>query len=219
MKWPWFILGIFGGLALAVIHKHLTAEWLPAAGTISLETLDHIFQIGLFFVAAGALLYARNQVNAARDDIEQQSNLAQATFLFNLDRRWESSEMWNGRKLFRDLNEKLKKTVSGAHPMLGDGQKRERLHEEFAKELANLRATKPEDYMAIMRLCGFFETVGLMVEMGYVPLKEIDELLRGPIMATKHCFGLHIKERQNETGVPNGLYEHALNLSDMVERL
>ena len=70
-----------------------------------------------------------------------------------------------------------------------------------------------------MRFCGFFETVGLMVERGYMPIEEIDRLFRGPVLTVNSCFRIHIAECEKETGVPAGLYEHALSLADVVRQL
>ena len=81
-----------------------------------------------------------------------------------------------------------------------------------------MRTQDLENYSVIMRICGFFETVGVMVGQGYIPIEEIDRLFRGPILAMDTCFRDHISQRQNETGVPPGLYEHALSLADQIDQ-
>lgn len=217
MKWLWLVVGVLLGLALAVIHKQLLAEWFPAGGSLSLETADRISQIGLFFIAVAALLYARGQVHAARDDIEQTLKLSQASFLFNLDQKWDSPEMLESRKIFRNLHSDLTALVASKYPLLDDAHKVVKLGEELVATLDQMRQQDLNNYATVMRVCGFFETVGLMVERGYIPLDEIDGMLRGPILQIKTCFGPHIRVRQNETGVPAGLYEHALQLADLVE--
>jgi hypothetical protein len=67
-----------------------------------------------------------------------------------------------------------------------------------------------------MSICGFFETAGLMVKRGYVPAEDLINLFGGPLGIVSTCYRAHIQERQKETGVLAGLYEHALELGAVV---
>ncbi len=123
------------------------------------------------------------------------------------------------RQLLRDLTDKLMTKVTEAYPKLDDASKAVKLREAFAEKLAELRRTNIKVYSNLLRFCGFFETVGLMVDLGYVELTDIVKLYKGPILDINRCFGQHIQERQNESGVPEGFLEHALKLAKKTEQL
>ena len=67
-----------------------------------------------------------------------------------------------------------------------------------------------------MRVVNFFEIVGQMVSRKYVSIDDIDGIFRGPILDIEMAFTKHIHERQNEKGVPQGLYANALSLFDRI---
>lgn len=173
----------------------------------------------LVFVAVGALAYAAKEVSAAHTANHLAYLQSKATFLLEVDRRWDSQEMVNSRSLIRTVRDDLMKLVASKYSQLDDAHKAEKLGDEFAKALAEMRKNDPNNYVLMLRYCGFFETVGVMVQREYIPLDDIDALFRGPILAVDTCLRSHISQRQNETGVPKGLFEHALFLADEIKQI
>lgn len=216
MKWFWLAAAlIIGGLIGA---NSTVANWFPTGWSITLEGADHFSQILLLVVASLALVYAFHQVKAAHAANRQSLNIGWATLLLELDGRWEGHELRTARVEIQKMVEKLTDIVGLNNPRLGDDHKKQMLGEEFTKLLNDLQETDISNYSTIMRVCGFFETVGVMVEKNYIPLNEIDRLFRGPILTIDTCFRPHIEERQKETGVPSGMYEHALSLADKIKQ-
>ncbi len=141
-----------------------------------------------------------------------------ATVLFEMDRRWNCSEMLEARQLVRNLRDDLIELVASKHAHLDDAHKADRLSIEFAVALAEMRKQNRDSYALALRYCGFFETVGLMARRRYISLDDIDDLFHGPIMAIDECFRAHIAQRQSETGVSPGMFENALYLADLVKK-
>ena len=71
---------------------------------------------------------------------------------------------------------------------------------------------------ADIRMCGFFETVGYVARVGYVPIDDVINLLGGSILETGRLFRPHI---QRLTELPAGdprMYEHFLWLLSTLEK-
>ena len=215
MRWLWLLIGLLAGVAVGT--NAYIAVWFPRGWALSLESASHLSQTLLLIVAIVALLYASGQVRAVHQSNQVSLNIGWATLLLELDRRWEGPELLDTRQLVTEITEELTEKIGHDHPRLDDMGKVGQLGEEFAKRLDQMRSDDLTNYLLVMRFCGFFETVGLMVEQGYVPLDEIDRLFRGPVLTVGTCFRRHIDARQNETGVPIGLFEHALSLADRVK--
>jgi len=51
-----------------------------------------------------------------------------------------------------------------------------------------------------------------MVDRNYISADDVFGLFAGPIVQALMSFNGHIEDLAKETGVPDGLYEHARNL-------
>jgi hypothetical protein len=88
-----------------------------------------------------------------------------------------------------------------------------KVQERFTDELAKIRKTDlTGQYVVLMRILGFFETVGILVKQKYIQIEDVDHLLRGPILEFGVYFTPHLRARQSEKGVAPGLGENALFL-------
>jgi len=190
---------------------------------IDLEQSFYASQILLTAIAAGSALFAWRHLGLAHDDRargeadqKRSVEVAKATFLLNLDQQWNSPEMIVSRQEFWTLREHIADVVATKYGGLADGARQTKISELFADELQALRKADLKQYLKIMRMCGFFETVGLVVDRGYVPMDDFKALYQGPIESIGTCFRLHIENRGKESGVPKGLFEHALSLCDQV---
>ena len=185
----------------------------------SLEVVYWLANVAIAGVAGYALWFAYHQVMAARRSNEATLKQAHATFLLELDRRWDSEEMFQCRVQLLIMRDGILARVGAEHARLDDNAKARKIGEEFAKDLKALRDSELENYLVVLRMCGFFETVGLMVKKEYVALDDITSLFKGSIIAMGTYFSRHIEERQKEMGVPGGFFENALYLVDEVENL
>lgn len=213
MKWFWIGVGIVIGVALTVFMELVVEGFGP-----TLSDFDHLAQIALVLIALAALVYAKNQVHIARNDYREALRFSGATFLLELERRWSGEELREAREILWKIRDDLLATIGVDNPRSDDTARLAHLGEKFSYALRNMRNENPERYRKLMRICGFFEIVGVMVKNDHVPLSYVGQFLRGPVMIWDNCFRLYIEDLQKETGVPLGLYEHALYLSDKISR-
>ena len=144
------------------------------------------------------------------------SKQARATFLLQLDTRWEA--LTKERKWHAEMTERIEKKVNDENPRLEDKQRKVKISQSFAKELHNMQKNKDENYRNFIHLGGFYEIVGLMVDRKYVSLEDIAWLLKGPITHFEENFRNHIDERQKEMNMPEGLFEHATKLAQKTKK-
>ena len=179
-----------------------------------LQVAAYLATIVFASTAIIAAMIARHHWKELREANIAAVKQAKASFLLELDRRFEGEKMIHTREALLEMRDTLTIKISGSHQLLDDHHRTEKLNSEFHKELEKLRISDRSKYTTLMRFCGFFETVGLMVELGYIELEDMIKLFKGPILAIDACYRLHISERQKEMGVPEGLYKHALFLVD-----
>lgn len=190
---------------------------IASTGPHWLQILAWLATLALVGIAGYALYFTYNQVLAARERNEAAARQARATFLLKLDQRWDGPVLAEARRLVYEIRDDVAKGVANKHPRLDDRARGTKISEGFAERLAALLENDVTKYLSIMHFCGFFETVGLMVRQGYVPIDDITHLFKGPILDVEKCFRAHIEQRQNETGVPKGLFENALDLVDTIK--
>lgn len=185
-----------------------------------LEVVAWVATIILSGTAIWAALFAKGQVEAARDqaraalEANQQSvRLAKAAFLFELDRMYESTEFANARAEFFHLHEKIKEQIKSSHQHQTEEAKDNALREEISRRLYVMRSDDKEPYLKFLKLCGFFETVGLLERQGYVSLNDIVGLYGGSIDRLERALRAHIKNRAEEPDMPEGYMEHFLSLA------
>jgi hypothetical protein len=147
------------------------------------------------------VLHAGAQLAEAKRYSEIIANQAQATLLLNLVDKWNSEEMLASRRLFRARHSEIKQSINDQHRSLNDQQCTTKVNESFNALLGNLYDNDlVGDYLILMRMMGFFETVGLLVRKGYISIDDIDGLFRGPILQSVAAFELHIEIRQKDKG-------------------
>jgi hypothetical protein len=145
-------------------------------------------------------------------------NQSRAQFLLELDRRFEDIEMRECRAEIEKLNREMNDEINGAHAYLTDNAKIDKIRALSVEKIRDFRVNDRDRFTKLMRLANFFETVGLTVKQKYVSLDDIDRLFRGPILHVDKFLRGFINEWQNEMGMPNGLYEHALFLADEIAK-
>jgi hypothetical protein len=182
-----------------------------------LEILYWISQIVLVLIAAVGAWFAYHQLKALNSSRDQQLNITRATFLLELDKRWESADMQEARDLFVTISGAISKDVEARNPGIAPETKQDLIAEQWKRTLADLLKTDTKKYMKLFYICGLFETIGKLVKNKYLSLEDISDLFSGPIEQIGRRFGPHISDREKE-GMRKGLYEHALYLYDEIIR-
>ena len=114
------------------------------------------------------------------------------------------------------MRDHLVRKVDTDYPNLTTEQKIRKRSEECAAYLHSLRHSDPEHYNDIISILGFFETLGYIVDKGYISASDIVNLFGPPIQSLDELCWDHIQKRieegEHETGAPTLLWEHACNL-------
>lgn len=179
----------------------------------NLEVLSWLAQLIIVIAVIATALVARSQLKEMSVFRKQRLRILNATLLMELDNRWDSTEMQASRKIFREMKDHLEETVGAANPVAGDHKRIELAKQAWSNALKEKRKNSIDEYSQLMAICGFFETVGLMVKRQYIMTEDVVDLFKGPMVNIETCFGGHIEDLGNETGMPHGLYEHARSLS------
>jgi hypothetical protein len=175
-------------------------------------------QIIVAIVVFATAIFTAIQVRMLADAQRQEYKLARAQFLLELDKKWDSTEMWEARTVFTQMVADTTSLVGRQNPMAREEERHTECQRVFAETLATMRTNNYRDYRMLLRMCGFFETAGLMVKKRYASPNDIMALFRGPIIEIDMCFRKHIDDRAREMGVPNGLFENALFLCDLAKK-
>lgn len=175
------------------------------AAPSALEVASWIAQLVIATTALVAAFFGGVQLLTMR-------RVSQASLLLELDARFDSAEFREARNQFATMRQNVKETVAKQNPMSNDGHKQDLISKQWAKTLSSLRTENEDTYLKLIGWLGFFETMGMMVSKKYLSEADVFDLFRGPLVDAYSSFHLHIAERQKETGVPNGLFEHALKL-------
>jgi hypothetical protein len=183
---------------LAILNNHTWALAITAIAT----ALTAI-------AAVSALLLATKQILAAHSGIK-------ATFIAELDGRWEGSEMKNVRAKWIEMREHIRTLVEGTYGNLTAQGKDEKMGDECSKYLHDLRIQKPNAYNDIISVVGFFETAGYSIHKKYIPADDVMDLFGEAIRELDRLCWKHMQKRIEESKAEGAgmttLFEHACKL-------
>ena len=179
--------------------------------------------IVLAVVAILALFYGGRQLAALREGNKKQTESAKnqelqtrAAVLLSLDQRWEN-EMLTCRADLEALIVEVKNEAAKVWRGEPESEIRRKSADLYAERLARMADEDRLRYMQLLRICGFFETVGCVVHAGYVPAEDVLDLLSVSIASAGMVFRPHINRLLNE-GAPDNFYENFLWIVEKAER-
>lgn len=190
---------------------------LQAGEPSSLEIAAQIAII-LAMVAAGlAAIYAGYQVQELKKSNEESLKTEKARFLFMVDQMFEGPELSKARVLFYTKLIKIEKDVAETYKQKTIPERKKIIYDKFNTELFKAREDRPEDYLEILKLCGFFETVGVLHLSGYIELNAIVELYGVSIIRVADATETHIKKRwEEDRKLENEYMQNFLDLAKKV---
>lgn len=148
--------------------------------------------------------------------IEQRTLQARATFLLHLYERWEGLE--DQRKQVYETYRPMRNEVLRDHSDLEDKHRIAKLRSTCKNCVDEIKKDDEDKYHAFVAYLSFFETIGLFVRNGYVPLKDMLQLYKGPILEIDIMFRDHIEEWQKHANTPDGLFGNVLYLIKKTQR-
>jgi flagellar biosynthesis/type III secretory pathway M-ring protein FliF/YscJ len=118
---------------------------LDALSPSYVEIFAYGATIIMALLAGYALLFARGQILASRSGTK-------ATFLVELDRRWEGSEMKDDRAKWREMRDSVTARIQRSSPQASAKEKHEKRREYCSNILHNMLRKSPEEYTHIIRV-------------------------------------------------------------------
>jgi len=181
-----------------------------------LEIAAWVCQIILTLIAFFTAWFAVVQLWQIKQDSQQQLQISHANLLMAIDHRWDH-EMKEARATLAKIADDIHKWVKVRNPSFTAAQVKEETREEWKKTLNGMRRRGEAAYSDALAVCGFFETVGLMVKRNYVSADDVIGLLGVSILDLDFYLRPHLEERAEEEGVPEGFFEHAIYLCDLAK--
>lgn len=86
------------------------------------------------------------------------------------------------------------------------------MRKEFSLRLRSLRENKADEFYYFVYYVSFFETLGTYVRNGYIPMRDVMQLYKGPLLDLEIASIEFIKEWQDEAHMADGLFSNALYL-------
>jgi biopolymer transport protein ExbB/TolQ len=210
----------------SVIDWGSVADWVVAVTAI----FGVGFAIRQLNAVRGAEEKSATSNKQAAAALAAQVQIARATIILEIDRRFEDAEMLGSRIAIRALRNRA---IREAEANLRDGvnqaeisDKADELFSGYVTKLWRsfrtadssepaLDATKAEDrlsdvagaqYSQLTRLLGWMETVGRLTEQNLVPAEDMFALYDAVFLQVYGLFESHIADRRSEPPNPNDLW-------------
>ena len=140
-----YILCGLAGFIVIAYGLHWIKPYLPSSeARDALEVIFFIAQTTIVLIAIVALAYARDQVEEAREMRSAQLRQARATFLLELDRKWDSPEIRNASRIFARMRRDCLRDARIQYKNLNDDARRLKGAELFSSKLTYFRISEEE---------------------------------------------------------------------------
>ncbi|GEM_PF-3436623 len=148
--------------------------------------------------------------------LRRQSLDGRASFLLSLYERWEALDA--SRKKFAVLSKEIRRATLAAHAELQEKHRAEHLRRAFLDKLQTLQTNDEEKLRDLLSVLTFFEVLGTYVRNRYLPIRDVGQLFKGPILEMEMVFRDFIDEWQKQAHMPPGLFTNALYLMRRTRR-
>ena len=102
------------------------------------------------------------------------------------------------------------------HKNLQSEHQKKHMRASFTIKLSSLRDKRSPKFSQYLSCLAFFELLGMYVKNGYIPLRDVLQVYKGPVLELDIAWRDFINTWQQQAHMPPGLFEHALFLMDMV---
>lgn len=175
-----------------------------------------------FFMAGGAIAMARSA--------KQQNKLAKAGLNFAVDQhiaqilvtlhgRWHSEELRDSREKVYHFLKEVQQEIIERNPDMKSVAITHQASQDCPKSLTALSVADIKKYRMMMRVVGFYELAGYLVNAGYIPEKDVIELLGGALLTLGTVFEGHILDMRKLPNSSGKDFEHALALIKAAQKV
>ena len=174
---------------------------------ISLQAWSTILTGCVAFFALIALIYASIQILYLRRQTRGQ-------FLFELEARWTSNKLEEGKKVLEPVIFKVSRDMRKHYSHIGSNEENEaKKRELYSLYLGDMRKKDRDTYRKINNLLEFFEIMGLCISMKAISFDTIANFFADVAETMDEICRVHILENVRGPGPKNqGAFEHTLKL-------
>lgn len=182
---------------------------------LEIEQLTDAATIVVAVAAVYALKVAIAQMSVSRENTK-------ASFLMELDTRWEGADMREARSKWGTIRDGIETDISRSQPNLtGDALTRRKLA-RCIEVMEDLFEEDPDGHSEIIKIIGFFETLGYMKTKGYISAHELADLYGESIIEFDNLFREYLEKRidaaNSDMDGKSKLFEHTIDLIEETHR-
>jgi hypothetical protein len=152
--------------------------------------------------------------------LRRQSLDGRAAFLLTLYERW--NDLDDSRKEFAALTKEVRDEVRTNHGGLQEKHQIQHLRSTALRKLSEIQQdTNPAQqvrFRYLMSLLSFLEMLGTYAKNRYLPIRDIVQLYKGPILQAEVMFSDFIAQWQQDAHMPPGLFRYALYVMRRVKQ-
>lgn len=164
--------------------------------------------------AVAALTYAKGQLQQIVAANKDAATTERARFLFNVDEMFENSHFAASRAAFAAEMESIESEIRAQAKDASLEDQKRFMKEKFSKLLFDLMENNTRKYTRLMKLCGFFETLEVLIKNGFVEERHVIDLYHPAIVRVSEACTSHIiKRREMDPVRDRALYENFLALA------
>lgn len=146
--------------------------------------------------------------------LRRQSLQHRAALLHQIYERWIA--LADNRNAFSAFFWKTVKRLRQKHSNLKSIAALPHIREDFCKQLKTLKTRDVREFKKYVEFVSFFELLGVYVRNGYLPICDIIDVYKGPVLDADLAFREFIDFWQDEEDVPEGLLKNAVYLMNRV---
>ena len=171
---------------MLVTLDHFFTNWLGNATLLGASSWLQVFTWIATLIAAliASIALRRNSLQN------------RATLLLNLYKTWD--DLGDKRHSFASFFETTRLNIVKDHAGLQEEHQIEHMRNAFQKQLDDLRKGQDPKFSQFTAYVSFFEVLGMYVKNGYVPLRDVMQVYKGPVLAVDIVWRNYIKGWKKE---------------------
>jgi hypothetical protein len=164
-----------------------------------------------------ALVYAKGQLDEIVKANRDAARTEKARFLFNLDEMFENTHFSGSRVALYQHVEAMRAEVRAQFPNAKHDEQNKRMMDLSSKALFKLMHEDSTRYTEIMKVCGFFETLEILIKNGFIDPEHVIDLYGPAIISAGDACCDHIAKRREMNPIGDrALYE---NFDKLIQRV
>lgn len=223
----WMFL-LFLVLAMFGVGPTILLAWKASGGFFNIWVLDGahrweqllaIATVALAMATALLAIVGYLALFAAVHHVKKVETASRGELLLSLERQVTNQSMIEAQNLLLALFLSCHLPIKTDQEDLDHPEVISRVGKSCHQKLEAMRHDDIENYHRLFRNCEFVETIGIMVNKGYVDIEDVVSRFEVGIERVHACFNEHLKERRKESWASHLFFQHIEELYEDVRVL